>query len=151
MSPDLHPDLTTRERVALQTSPENCQACHSKINSLGFALENYDAVGRFRDKERNKPIDPTGSYRSRRDELVEFRQTADLASYLANSPDSHRAFVTRIFQHFVKQPPDAFGSRTLQDLTDKFVKSGYNIRELIVEIAVVASLIPETSNQPSES
>lgn len=151
LSPELHPDLTTRERVALQTSPENCQACHSKINSLGFALENYDAVGRFRDKERNKPIDPTGSYRSRRDELVEFRQAADLASYLANSSDSHRAFVTRIFQHFVKQPPDAFGSRTLQDLTDKFVKSGYNIRDLIVEIAVVASLIPETSNQPSES
>ncbi len=55
LSPDLHPDLTTRERVELQTSPESCQVvCHSKINGLGFTLENFDAVGRYRELEREK-------------------------------------------------------------------------------------------------
>ncbi len=57
LSPDLHPDLTTRERVALQTSDQNCQVCHARINGIGFVLENYDAVGRFRATERDKPID----------------------------------------------------------------------------------------------
>lgn len=139
LSPDLHPDLTTRERVSLQTSPDNCQACHSKINALGFVLESYDAVGRYRDSEKKKPIDASGSYRSRDDKTVEFKNAAELAEFLAHSPDSHRAFVNRAFQHFVKQSPDAFGPNTLRMLTEKFDKSGYNVRELIVEIAVVAS------------
>ena len=147
LSPDLHPDLTTRERVALQTSPESCQVCHVKINGLGFALENYDAVGRFRDDERNKPIDAAGMYTDRRDQEIKFRGADELAKYLAESPDAHRAFVSRAFQHFVKQPPAAFGVETLDELTLRFVKSGYNIRELIIEIAVVAATAQDDSVQ----
>ena len=45
--PDLHPDLTTRQRVTLQTKPESCQSCHGMINPLGFTLEHFDAVGRY--------------------------------------------------------------------------------------------------------
>ena len=52
LSPDLHPDLTTRERVQLQTSEVSCQSCHQQINSLGFALEQFDATGRFRRNEK---------------------------------------------------------------------------------------------------
>ncbi|MFY8057995.1 MAG: DUF1592 domain-containing protein, partial [Planctomycetaceae bacterium] len=42
-APELAPELTTRERVAVQTSPELCASCHRMINSAGFALENFDA------------------------------------------------------------------------------------------------------------
>ena len=51
---ELHADLTTRERVALQTKPEACQSCHAMINPLGFTLENFDAVGRFRTRGRRQ-------------------------------------------------------------------------------------------------
>ena len=54
---ELHPSLTTRERVALQTQPQACQSCHSMINPLGFTLEHFDAVGRYQAKEKDKPID----------------------------------------------------------------------------------------------
>ncbi|XZE45029.1 DUF1588 domain-containing protein [Pirellulaceae bacterium SH467] len=144
LSPDLHPNLTTRERVALQTSPQNCQACHVKINALGFALENYDAVGRYRATEGEKPIDATGSYRSRDDLPITFQGAPELASYLADAPDAHRAFVNKLFQHMVKQPPDAYGLDTLKKLTDQFRQNGYNIRDLVVEIAVTASRIHAT-------
>jgi len=151
LSPDLHPDLTTRQRVALQTSPDNCQVCHSKINALGFALENFDAVGRYRDVEKNKPIDSSGSYIARDEQTARFQGTAELADYLANSPDAHRAFVNRAFQHFVKQPAAAYGAGTLDELTSKFVKSGYNVKELIIEIAVVAAMPVEKSTAQEES
>jgi mono/diheme cytochrome c family protein len=150
LSPDLHPDLTTRERVALQTSPANCQTCHIKINALGFVLENYDAVGRFRESERNKPIESSGGYLSRSDTYVPFQGVGDLANYLAGSDDSHRAFVNRAFQYMVKQPAGAFGPAVLDELTAKFVQSGYNMRQLLVEIAVVAATIPETPHPPKE-
>ena len=113
---------------------------------MGFSLENYDAVGRFRETEREKAIDAAGMYTDRADRQVKFRGAAELADYLANSPDAHRAFVSRAFQHFVKQPPAAFGATVLDELTDRFVKSGFNIRELIIEIAVVAARAQDGSS-----
>jgi hypothetical protein len=139
LSPDLHPQMTTRERVEFQTGLDACASCHSKINPLGFTLENFDAVGRFREQEQEKPIDATGTYTTRFDEQVDLNGPATLADFLANSPDAHRAFVARAFQHFVKQPPAAYGAETLDELTEKFVASGYNIRDLLVEIAVTAA------------
>ena len=51
LSDDIYPDLTTRERVTLQTKSTTCQTCHAMINPLGFALEEYDAIGRLRTTE----------------------------------------------------------------------------------------------------
>ncbi len=140
LSPDLHPDLTTRERVELQTSPESCQVCHSKINGLGFALENYDAIGRYREMERNKPIQSAGAYDPRAGGTVNFAGPRELAEYLVLSEDAQRAFVSRAFQHFVKQPPAAYGPDTLDRLLTGFRASNFNVQQLLVEIAVVASL-----------
>ncbi len=143
LSPDLHPDLTTRQRVALQTSPESCQVCHLKINGLGFALENFDAVGRFREQEGDRPIHATGHYTTRDGESVTFRGATELAAFLASSHDTHRAFVNRAFQHFVKQPVAAYGATRLDELTEQFRSSGFRIRKLLIEIAVIAATQPD--------
>ena len=87
-------------------------------------------------------IDPSGMYIDREDIRQNFAGPHDLARYLASSPDTSRAFVNRAFQHFVKQPPAAFGADTLEKLTEKFQQSGYNVRDLIVEIAVTAASEP---------
>ncbi|WP_443217356.1 PA14 domain-containing protein [Rhodopirellula sp. P2] len=139
LSPDLHPDLTTRERVALQTSPESCQICHSRINPLGFALEQFDAVGRFREKDMNKNVNAAGSYLTRDDERIEFEGARGLAEVAIANPDTHRAFVTRMFQYFVKQPVASYGADRLDQLTESFRQSDYNVRKLLVEIAVIAA------------
>lgn len=139
LSPDLHPDLTTRQRVELQTSPESCQTCHSKINPLGFALENFDAVGHYRMMEGDKPVDASGGYVSQADEEVQFESARQLGDYVANSPDAQAAFVERVFQYFVKQPIAAYGPDQLANLTQKFQDSECNIRKLLIEIAVISS------------
>ncbi len=139
LSPDLHVDLTTRERVALQTSPETCQACHITINRLGFGLEQFDAVGIWRDLEKEKPIDSSGGYIDRSGRSHEFNGARELANYLINSDDAQSAFINRMFLHFVKQPPAVYGTQTMADLKAAFQQSEFNIRELIVNIAVVAA------------
>ena len=90
LAPDLHAGLTTRERVTLQTSPKACQMCHAMINPLGYTLENFDAVGRFRKEEKGKPIDATGTYQTRTGETVKFTGARNLASYLAGSEETPR-------------------------------------------------------------
>ena len=152
LAPDLHPDMTTRERVQLQTSPQSCQVCHAKINGLGFVLENFDAVGRYRFHEGEKPIDSSGGYTTRTGQKVDFQGVSDLAHYLAGSSDAHRAFVNRSFQYFTKQPIAAYGVRRLDRLTGNFRENDFHIRNLVVEIATIAATQPIVSSEaPSET
>jgi hypothetical protein len=140
LAPDLHPDLTTRERVALQTKPVACQSCHSMINPLGFTLEHFDAVGRYRKQERGRPIDATGAYQTRSGETVNFQNSRDLAEFLASSEETQTAFVEQLFHYLVKQPIRAFGSREEPDLQKAFASHEFDIRRLMIEIAVTSAL-----------
>lgn len=139
LPPTSHPELTTRQRVTLQTGPESCATCHSMINPLGFTLEGFDAVGRTRDTEKGKPIDISGSYETRDGSIARFAGPRDLAEFLANSDQAHDAFVQHMFQYFVKQPLRAYGLQEPKELRESFARTGYNIRKLLVEIATVAS------------
>src|SRR5690606_18644291 len=51
---------TLRERLAEHSTRADCVACHKRIDPLGFALENYDAIGRWRETEEGHPIDSQG-------------------------------------------------------------------------------------------
>lgn len=139
---DLHPTLTTRERTALQTRPAACATCHTVINPLGFTLENFDAVGRFRDRDNDKPVDASGMYHDRTGRDLTFRGPAELATYLATSPEVHTAFAEQLFHHLAKQPTRAYGPRTPEDLGASLATDGYNVRKLIVRAAVLAALPP---------
>jgi mono/diheme cytochrome c family protein len=141
----LHPELTTRERVALQTQPQSCQSCHGIINPLGFTLENFDAVGRFRASEDGRPIDASGAYQTRTGEVVRFTGVRDLAAFLSASDEVQDAFVERLFHNLVKQPVRAFGPRTLPDLRQSFVAHRCSIRELMVNIMATTALTPRDS------
>ncbi|TWU51354.1 DUF1592 domain-containing protein [Rubripirellula reticaptiva] len=139
LNPNLHPGLTTRERVELQTGEVGCQVCHVKINALGFSLENFDAAGAYRKIENKKPVDATGNYVTRKDEVITFDGARELGDFLAGSHDCHRSFVESAFEYFVKQPIAAFGPDRADELTQFFQSTGFNIRQLIVEIAVIAA------------
>jgi mono/diheme cytochrome c family protein len=142
LPPELHADLSNRERVALQTQPETCQGCHAMINPLGFTMENFDAIGRYHESDKNKPIDATGSYLTQTGEVKKFKGEKDLAKFLAASEESQDAFVKQLFHHTVKQPIRAYGPNTLKDLQKQFAKNNYNIQKLLIDI-VAASATPK--------
>ncbi len=141
-APDVDDGMTTRERVALQTSDKSCQVCHSIINPVGFALENYDAIGRFRGEEKGKPIDATGEYQSRTGEKTSFDGALDLARYLAESEEAHSAFTQQLFQYLTKQPINAFGLDQVETLSAGFAKQGFSIRRLMVDEIAASALTP---------
>ena len=59
--PDARGELTIRQLYAKHRTVESCNDCHKKIDPLGFALENYDAVGAWRTSYESKhPVDPSG-------------------------------------------------------------------------------------------
>jgi hypothetical protein len=113
------------------------------LNPLGFTLEHFDALGRYRKEEKGKPIDAAGSYETRSGgQAVKFGGALDLAAYLTSSGEAHSAFVQQLFHYLIKQPIGAFGSQELPDLRRFFVAHDFNIRKLMVEIMASTALTP---------
>jgi hypothetical protein len=141
---DLHPNLTTRERVTLQTKPAACVTCHGSINPLGFGLEHFDAIGRFRDREKGSPVDALGAYEKPTGETVTFDGARQLAQVLLASSETHSAFVAQLLHHMVKQSVRAFGPRTREELISSFAEHNFNMRKLVVDIIASTSLKDRT-------
>jgi hypothetical protein len=102
--PPFDPDKTARERWTDQTSPAACSACHAVINAPGFALEHFDAIGRWRDLEpivdpesgevvNELPID--GSVTVQIDGMVEVDGVDGLAQAIADSTTGPRCLATQ--------------------------------------------------------
>ena len=53
-------NLTVRERLAEHRKNPACRSCHNQIDPVGFSLENFDAIGRWRELEEGKRIDASG-------------------------------------------------------------------------------------------
>ena len=53
--------LTLRQQFAEHRSNPSCAGCHAYLDPMGFAFENYDAIGRWRDQEKKQPIDASGA------------------------------------------------------------------------------------------
>ncbi len=137
------PKMTMREKVTELTSAKSCMACHSTINPMGFSLEHYDGIGRFRQKERNnRPINDDGTLALDNGKKVEIKGPRDVAEFAANDPQAHRAFLRQLFQFFHKDSPDVFPPNTQAKLEEEFRNSGYNIQYLLVRIGQI-------KNQPS--
>jgi hypothetical protein len=137
---DFAPNLTMREKISELTRSSACQTCHSVINPLGFSLEHYDAVGRFRTREGDKPIDAAGEYTTDEGKVVILKGARDIAEFAVGSEHAQNAFIEQLFHQIVKQPLLAYGADTQKRLRASFVDSGFNIQKLVVEIATVSAL-----------
>lgn len=94
---DRQPDgLTLRQRLERHRSERRCAACHAEMDALGFALENYDPLGRWRDDVHGAPVDaaaelPDGT---RLDGPVALKD-----ALLARADDFVRAFAKNLLVH----------------------------------------------------
>ncbi len=151
---DFKPGMSMREKITELTRPQACQSCHSVINPLGFSLENFDAVGRFREQDGSRPINAAADYTTDDGGIVRLKGARDVAEFAVNSEHAHNAFIEQLFNQVVKQPIPAYGLDVLNHLRLSFVKSGYNIQQLLVDIAVVSALQgiekPPASNAPKK-
>lgn len=75
--------LPVRERLKLHRANPNCASCHSVIDPVGFSLENFDAVGRWRRFEADRPVDAAGGL----PDGSRFEGVAGLESALLANPD----------------------------------------------------------------
>ena len=131
--------LTMREKITELTRSGACMSCHSMINPLGFSLENFDAVGRWRTKDNNKPVNSVSEFTTHEGQLVRLTGPRDIVNYVASNPAGQRAFIRHLFHHLVKQEPAAYGPTTLDNLQKAFASNHCHIQKLMIDIAIVAA------------
>jgi hypothetical protein len=75
--------LTLREAMIQHRAAPTCAGCHARMDPIGFAMENFDAVGRWRDRDGQQPIDATGVF----PEGTKFEGIAGLKKELLRQPE----------------------------------------------------------------
>lgn len=133
------PTFTMREKITELTRDTACMSCHSVINPVGFALEQLDAVGRWRTEDNKKPVNAATEFATDEGDTVRFAGPRDIAEFAVKSETGQRAFVRQLFQHVVKQDTSVFGAGTIDALHRSFLASDFHVQKLLTEIALVAA------------
>jgi hypothetical protein len=130
------PKPTTRERVLQHRNNPACSACHKLMDPIGFGLENFDWMGRWRDTEKDgKPIDASGELPSGE----KFNGVSELrAALLRHKDDFVRQVVGKTLGYALGRSLQDGDSCTVQRLVDTLAADGYRARTLIR--GVVSSL-----------
>ncbi len=132
---EFSPELTMREKVTQLTREQACMSCHEVINPLGFALENFDAIGRWRTEDRNKPLDTRSQLVTAEGASLEVDNARDIAELAASSDSAQRAFIAQVFHHLVKQDSANYDANLADRLLVRFLEDEFNMRNLVVTIA----------------
>ena len=106
------PNLTNRERVEMTTGKGTCgEACHGHLfNPLGYAFENYDAIGKYRTIDRGKPVNAADSY-TLDGQLKSFTNGVELSHLLAEAKETHACYVQNMMSYLHGRPLAAGRSR----------------------------------------
>lgn len=94
-APDPEPGETERERLERHRADPSCASCHTLIDPLGFGLEHYDALGRWRDDVNGEPVDALGELPGGRT----FEGAVELAEVLAHSEELPACVTTKVMTY----------------------------------------------------
>ncbi len=103
--PPIGDGQTNRERVEVSTSVAPCNGCHEVyINPLGFAFENYDAVGQWRDTDNGQTVNAAATYMLD-GVAVSYNNAVELSALLARSPTVHECYTKNWLEYAIGRPP----------------------------------------------
>ena len=129
---ELAKQMTLRERFASHRENPDCAGCHKKLDPLGFALENFDAVGRWRDQYHNgREVDSSGIlFRKHKfNDVVEFKD-----AIMSEKDRFTKALVSHLLSFSLGRKLSAFDSRAVDLVAKKVKESDYSLRVMIHEI-----------------
>jgi hypothetical protein len=125
-------NLTMREMMVIHREKPLCASCHARMDPLGLALENFNALGQFRDKEAGKPIDAAG-------QLItgeKFGSVSELAQVLVTSrrKDFYRCLTEKLLTYAVGRGPEYYDTPTIEKIVANMERDGGKMRTLLMGV-----------------
>jgi hypothetical protein len=108
-----------------------CAACHQKMDPLGFSLENYDAIGAWREADGKWPIDASGTLPDGRS----FSGASGLARVLGEDRKAFaRAVTAKMLTFALGRGLERYDRRTVEAIASRLAASDYRFSALVLEI-----------------
>jgi mono/diheme cytochrome c family protein len=124
-------DMTVRQQMEIHRKNPVCASCHSKMDPLGFALENFDAVGAWRQTQGDKPIEvdavlPDGT---------KFEGPSGLKDVMMSRKDEFvKAFTERLMVYALGRGVEAADMPAVRAVSAAAAKDGYRSHSIIMGI-----------------
>lgn len=128
--PEPYSGSTGRQRFSAHSQSEQCAGCHALLDPPGFALENYDAVGLWRDQENGITIDASGDLPG----VGAFSGPVELVQKIATNPNTHACFAQQWQKFGYGRTLDAGDACNREQLTTAFEQSGHNVKALLLAL-----------------
>jgi hypothetical protein len=128
---------TIRETFAQHRENPTCAGCHTRIDPLGFALENFDVVGQWRDTyENGRDVDSSGKLLRK----YEFKNAIGFKESLVKEKKRFaKAFTGHLLRFALSRELTAVDSITLGDIVEKTEKDNFKMKLLIKEVILTKS------------
>ena len=121
--------LPIRDRLAEHRSNASCASCHRLIDPVGFALEQYDAVGRWRTLDEGRPVDAAGGL----PDGCEFEGVAGLEKALLHRPELFvRTLTEKLFIFALGRAPEEADAPAIRRIVREARTNNYRFSSLIV-------------------
>jgi hypothetical protein len=124
--------LTLRQRTELHQSEPTCANCHKVFDPIGFGLENFDAIGRWREKnDIGVAIDSAGKLPNGES----FSTPAELKGLLARrKADLARNLTERLMAYALGRQLEGYDEIVIDQLMVKIAEDRYRVRTMITEV-----------------
>jgi hypothetical protein len=124
--------LTFREQLAKHRERPSCAGCHSRIDPLGFSLENFDAIGRWRTKDINgQLIDSTATLPGD----IEFSTPQELKSLIMAAKEKFARNLTRkLIAYATGRSLEYYDEAVVSKIVAKTSQSGLKMQDLLLEV-----------------
>ncbi|HEY1183776.1 MAG TPA: DUF1592 domain-containing protein [Bryobacteraceae bacterium] len=123
--------LSLRQQMEKHRSNAVCASCHSKMDPLGFGLENYDAVGKWRTLDGKFPVDSSGTLPNGKTFSNPEEMRAALVSLV---PQFARALVEKLMMYGLGRGIAPYDRRAIDQITARLADQGYPFQTAIYEI-----------------
>ncbi|MDF1851644.1 MAG: DUF1588 domain-containing protein [Verrucomicrobiales bacterium] len=133
LTPDVQGAKTPRELLAAHTKSANCAGCHRHIDPIGFALENFDPVGRWRDEwpEIEVPIDSSGVL----PDGTEIDGYLDFKQWLVENIDLvSECLAEKLMIYATGRVPSYVEQVEIREIVDRIEKEGGGFRDLLIAL-----------------
>lgn len=117
-----------RQQMERHRADATCASCHSRMDPLGFGLENYNAIGQWRTMDGRFPVDASGTFPNGKSFSTPAGMRAALASLL---PQFSRCVTEKMLTYALGRGLESYDTRAVNEINRKIAASGYRFQSLI--------------------
>jgi hypothetical protein len=120
-----------RQQLEKHRANATCASCHSRMDVLGFGMENYDAIGKWRTMDGKFPVDASGTLPGGRS----FSSPQEMKVLLkADLSEFSRCLIEKMLTYALGRGLERYDNRTVDRLNRDLAASGYGLQKLIYEV-----------------